>query len=238
MRPTTIMNVEVSALCNLNCVYCMAPTQGAFRRTGLMPMDVFEKVMGWVKYFVQQGTQTELNLFGTGEPLMHPELPRMVQMARKVLPLCLPVHINTNGGLMTEELAWKLKMAGISQIDITGHNHLFTARTIRLLRKLKIEFRVTYDFTLLPNNWAGQVDWYESEVTYPCPWLYRGQLYAAWNGDILQCCFDAKASNVLGSIMKHTPDEIIVKPFDLCKKCHQTVPEEKNNAVCIESKSP
>ena len=225
MKPQTIMNVEVSALCNLQCVYCMSHKQAQFRSVGLMAQDTFDRVIELIKIFVSRGTQTEVNLFGTGEPLLHPKLPEFVRQARNVLPLCMPVHINTNGGLLTEQLLDKLVMAGISQIDVTGHNHFYTARALRLIRGNGVKCNVTYDFALVANNWAGQVDWFPSEVRYKCPWLHRGQLYIAWNGDILQCCFDAKASNVLGNIYDTSIDDIEIKPFELCKSCHQDIPD-------------
>lgn len=225
MKPRTIMNVEVSSLCNLKCTYCMSPIQMRYRPVGLMSTVTFRKAVEWVKYFVQQGTQTEINLFGVGEPTMNAHLPEFVKMLREELPLCTHIHTNTNGGLITESLANALKDAGISQIDITGHSHLFTARTMRLFRRLGIKSSVTYDFVVVPNNWAGQVKWFKSEVNYICPWLANGQLYIAWNGDIYQCCFDAKATNVLGNIFDNEPNDIEIKPYELCKKCHQIIPE-------------
>jgi hypothetical protein len=223
MKPTTIMNVEVSALCNLKCVYCMAPKQAQFRQVGLMSMPTFEKVIEWIKVFVSRGTQTEVNLFGNGEPTMNPKLPEFVRMTRDALPLCLPVHTNTNGGLMTEQLCDQLINAGITQIDITGHDHFFTARTMRLFQAKGIRFNVSYDFALVANDWAGQLKWFPSQVRYKCPWLSKGQLFIAWNGDILQCCFDAKATNVLGNIFTTNIDDIEIKSFELCKGCHQDV---------------
>lgn len=225
MKPTTIMNIEVSALCNLKCQYCLSRIQNQYRRTGLMDRSTFEKCVEWVKYFLKKGTQTEVNLFGVGEPTMNSNLTEYTKILRKELPLCINIHTNTNGGYMTEELAKGLIDAGMNQIDITGHEHSYTAKTLRLFRRLGIKTNLTYDFVIVPNDWAGQVDWFKSEVNYPCPWLHRGQLFIAWNGDILQCCFDAKATNVLGNIFKNEPDDIDCKPFGLCEKCHQTLPE-------------
>jgi len=224
MKAKTIMNIEISALCNLKCQYCMSPVQSKFRRIGLMDRSTFEKCIKWIKVFIQRRSQTEINLFGVGEPTMNSNLVEYVRALRKEIPLCVAIHTNTNGGFMTEELAKKLVDAGITQIDITGHNHFYTAKTVRLFGRLGIKFNVTYDFALVANDWAGQVDWFKSELHYPCPWLHRGQIFIAWNGDILQCCFDAKATNVLGNIFKNEPDGIECKSFDLCKKCHQTVP--------------
>lgn len=225
MKPTTIMNIEVSALCNLKCQYCMSPLQNQYRRTGLMDRSTFEKCIEWIKIFVKRGKQTEVNLFGIGEPTMNSNLVEYTKALRKEIPLCIQIHTNTNGGLMTKELAESLMGAGMNQIDITGHHHYWTAKTLRIFKKLGVKTHLTYDFAVVPNDWAGQVKWFKSEIKYPCPWLRRGQLFIAWNGDILQCCFDAKATNILGNIFKNEPDDIKCKPFDLCKECHQTIPE-------------
>lgn len=228
MKAQTIMNIEVSALCNLKCQYCMSPLQNQYRRTGLMDRKTFEKCIEWIKLFIQKGTQLEINLFGVGEPLMNSNLAEYTRSLRDQVPLCVEIHTNTNGGLMTEEIARSLIDAGMNQIDITGHDHMFTARTLRLFKRLGIKFNLTYDFAIVPNDWAGQVKWFKSELHYPCPWLHRGQVFIAWNGDILQCCFDAKATNILGNIHKNDPSEIECKPFELCKDCHQTIPSETN----------
>ena len=221
MKASTIMNVEVSAICNLSCQYCMSPTQANYRPIGLMDTDTYTRVIGCAQKFVKQGTQTELNLFGIGEPLMNANIVPYVKQARDALPLCIPIHINTNGGMLTLELARSLQEAGITQIDVTGHNPLWTARALRILRSLKIRYNVSFDFVLFPNNWAGQVNWFPSEIRYRCPWVARGQLFIAWNGDILQCCFDAKATNILGNIRDIDLCDIECKPFELCKSCHQ-----------------
>src|SRR4030066_10630 len=138
MKVSTIMNVEVSAICNLSCPYCMSPTQANYRSVGLMNSDYYTRVIECVQKFVKRGTQTELNLFGIGEPLMNANLVSYVKQARDALPLCIPIHINTNGGMLTLELARSLQKAGITQIDVTGHNPLWTARALRILRSLKI----------------------------------------------------------------------------------------------------
>jgi len=53
---TTINSIETSSLCNNACPYCPAPFQKKFRPTGTMTMEIFEKAVEWVAYFVKQGT--------------------------------------------------------------------------------------------------------------------------------------------------------------------------------------
>jgi MoaA/NifB/PqqE/SkfB family radical SAM enzyme len=194
-------------------------------------MEIFDAALKWVKYFSEMKTQKELNLFGIGEPLLNPKIIDMVQKAREVLPINNPVHINTNGLLLTDVLAWELRRAGITGIDVTGHDHYHTAQAIRILKKHRIPYRLSYDFVLNPNNWAGQVNWFASDVYYLCPWLHRGQLTIQSNGDITICCIDAFATGKIGNIMETDLTTIDIKPFELCRKCHQLVPQQERNIL-------
>ena len=67
MKVTTINSIEISSICNNACQYCPAVKQNIYRDVGFMSMEVFIKALEFIKYFVQQGTQKELNLFGIGE---------------------------------------------------------------------------------------------------------------------------------------------------------------------------
>ena len=142
MKISTINSIETSSLCDRKCQYCPARLQGEHRQTGLMTMETFEATLLWVRHFSVKGTQRELNLFGVGEPTLNPMLPEMISKARAVMPLRLPVHINTNGHwidtsttLITEaelDYAKRLKGTGIDHIDITGHDAFRTAKAIRI----------------------------------------------------------------------------------------------------------
>ena len=191
-------------------------------------METFERAIAWVAYFSGKGTQRELNLFGVGEPTLNPKLPEMIKIARENLSVKCPVHTNTNGKLMTKELAIKLKQAGINHIDITGHNARDTAKCIRIFREVGIDGKLSVDYMTQPNNWAGQVDWFVPNYEYPCPWLHNGQVMVMWNGDITRCCIDAFATGVIGNVYDNRLDQLEVTPFRLCQDCHSTVPGEEN----------
>jgi hypothetical protein len=187
-----------------------------------MTMETFEKVIAWVDVLVKRGTQTEINLHGIGEPTMNPLLVDFVRIARDHLPPRYNIHLNTNGNHMTEELAMSLKKAGINQIDVTGHDARSAARTVRILKKVGIFGCLSMDFILFPNNWAGQVDWFPPDYSYPCPWLDKGQVMVMWDGTVLTCCIDAFATNILGSVYNGVSeiDRIDLKSFKLCDNCH------------------
>ncbi len=224
MKISTINSIEISSLCNLKCQYCPASAQKEYRDVGLMDMETFKRAIIWVQYFADRGTQLELNLFGVGEPLLNPQIAEFVRIARVHVPMSREVHLNTNGIFMTREMGLKLKDAGISSIDITGHDPYHSAKTIRILRDLGIPGQLSIDPIVRPNDWAGQVDWFESEFRYDCPWIYRGQVMVMSDGSVTVCCIDAFAKGVLGSV-KDDLAELEVEAFELCKSCHHDVPE-------------
>ncbi|MEA2014696.1 MAG: radical SAM protein [Thermodesulfobacteriota bacterium] len=226
-RINTINSIEISSICNGNCQYCPARVQHKYRETGLMSWSVFEKTIAWIKVLCENGTQREVNLFGVGESTLHPELVAMVKYAREKIPFRIPLHLNTNGILMTKELAIGIRDAGVNHIDITGHDHYHTAKTIRIFREVGIAGELTYDFVVRPHNWAGQVDWFEIDKTVydpgPCPWLAYGQVMVMSNGDITPCCIDAFGSGVFGHV-NNDITKLEILPFELCQKCHHTIP--------------
>lgn len=223
MKVATVNTIELSSLCDNRCRYCPASVQGEHRETGLMNRATFEKALEWALYFARQGSQREINLFGVGEPTLHPDLPEFIALARERLPFKQVLHLNTNGNRMTAELARAVKNAGIDHIDITGHDHEATARTIRIFREVGIEGNLSYDFVTAPNNWAGQVDWFEPQYDAgPCPWIHRGQVMVMSDGSVTRCCIDAFGTGIMGSVWDDLA-AMDVTPFELCRKCHHKV---------------
>lgn len=237
MNIRTINSIEISSLCDNACEYCPCKDQGAYRKTGLMTVEIFQKAIGWAQRFAREGSQLEINLFGVGEPTLHPLLVQFVSYARAQMPFRWPIHLNTNGNRMTMELARSLKEAGITSMDITGHDHRATARTIRIFRKLGIKHKVSHDFAINPNNWAGQVDWFAPEYNAgDCPWICRGQAMVMSDGNVTTCCIDAFGKNILGSVFDDL-SQMDVCEHPLCALCHHTIPQaiqvrEKREASC------
>lgn len=221
----TINSIEISSLCDNNCAYCPASLQHQYRKTGLMDMRTFVAAIAWVARMQKRGTQRELNLFGVGEPTLNPLLPEMISVARARLGPHQRLHMNTNGNGMTRELAIALQNAGITSIDITGHDHFVTAKTAQLFRELNISHRISHDFVTQPNNWAGQVDWLKPDYSYPCNWLRDGQVMIMSNGAVTACCIDAFGRGIFASVW----DDLNIaesKPFETCLHCHHVVSDQ------------
>lgn len=229
-----IKNLEISSLCNLSCVYCPAKDQMRHREVGLMSDDVLERSLYWLRKFVQNGTQAEINVFGVGEPMLHPKVVEIVRKVRRAMTPDLRVLVNTNGLVFTEELCRALYDAGITKIDITDHEARATMETIRILRRVTGQYRpdpngkwgYSRDGVINPNDWGGIVTgWVQGaeHQRFICPWLNNGQVMIMSNGDVTRCCQDAFARGVLGTVWDEI-DQIPYSTFVQCETCHEIVP--------------
>lgn len=230
-----VKNLELASVCNLACVYCPAKDQGEYRDVGLMMEDVFEKSLFWIKKFIKQGTQMELNMFGVGESTLHPKLVEYVRRTRRITPPNLQLLMNTNGIAFTEELCRELYAAGIDKIDLTDHEARASMETIRILRRVTGQYTpnprgkwgYSRDGILNPNDWGGLVkDWVvgSEHPRWTCPWLNNGQVMIMSNGDVTRCCQDAFARGVICTVYDNV-DDIPYSTFVQCETCHEIVPD-------------
>lgn len=102
------LDVESTNACNLRCVMCTRNFMT--EEIGYMSWSLFKKVIDeGAKYNLPS---IKLNL--RGEPLLHPELPKMVKHAKD--KGILEVQFNTNGLALTEKKSEELIKAGLDRI--------------------------------------------------------------------------------------------------------------------------
>lgn len=100
--------LEITNVCNLRCAFC----PGTDRKPAFMPFSVFEtllpKLEGYAEY---------LYFHLMGEPLLHPELPRMIARARErgFRPM-----LTTNGTLLGDRGA-ELSSGALHKVSISMH---------------------------------------------------------------------------------------------------------------------
>lgn len=103
-----VEDVEVSSVCNFNCVFC-ARDQIKRRGVGLMlDKTFFDLVSPDNRRFFRH-----IQLFGHGEPTIHPNLVGYVKHAKTV---CKSVSFTSNGQLLVEKLAKNLLDVGLSSV--------------------------------------------------------------------------------------------------------------------------
>lgn len=106
------IHVEITNVCNLQCSFCPE----VHRTKKKMAPDVFRKIIAEIKPFTQH-----IALHLMGDPLVHPELPQLIQDCAEQK---LPVHIVTNGLLLNAEKQQALLNPIVQQVNFSLHSFL------------------------------------------------------------------------------------------------------------------
>ena len=102
--------VELATLCNLRCAMCVKHSAGWDCPDALMERRTFEALDPVF------GHLDTLNLNGVGESMLHPELSALIAHARARVPEECVVGFQSNGMLLTPDLADRLTGAGLDRI--------------------------------------------------------------------------------------------------------------------------
>ena len=105
------LDIETNSTCNLRCPFC-ATTHNRYR-AGFMEEQVWKKVLDEAG----RNALPSLKFTFRGEPLLHPDLPRMVRYAKDAG--VLDVYFNTNAVRLTEPVIRALVDAGLDRISIS-----------------------------------------------------------------------------------------------------------------------
>jgi GTP 3',8-cyclase len=116
-RPLHDLRISVIDRCNLRCRYCMppeifGPDHPFLANDALM---TFDEIIRLIRLFQSLGVR-KIRITG-GEPLLRPDLPRLIKMIKELDPT-LDVALTTNGILLPQH-ALSLKRAGLTRINIS-----------------------------------------------------------------------------------------------------------------------
>lgn len=113
--PINYLFVEITNACNFKCTWC--PDEIMDRRRGFMKkehafriLDELAEKRAWL------GPLYPVKLHQMGEPMLHPDLPEIVARAES---RGLPIELNTNCGLITEERIDALYRAGLTNLILS-----------------------------------------------------------------------------------------------------------------------
>jgi len=102
--------IEITNICNLNCSFC----KGSNREKKFMDSKSFEEVLNKIK-----GYTDYIYIHLLGEPLMHPELEKILELANSYK---IKVNLTTNGRLLDKNINIINKSLSIRQINISLHS--------------------------------------------------------------------------------------------------------------------
>jgi MoaA/NifB/PqqE/SkfB family radical SAM enzyme len=113
--PIDYLFIEITNACNFKCTWC--PDEIMDRRRGFMKK---EKVLRLVDEISAKrswlGPVFPVKLHQMGEPMLHPDLPAIVAHAEA---RGVPIELNTNCGLITEERIEALYQAGLTNLILS-----------------------------------------------------------------------------------------------------------------------
>lgn len=186
-----------------------------------MTREIFERSLAWVRFFVGNGTQRELNLAGIGESTIHPEFPLFVRLAREAVGPAIKIIFATNGIDHNEEMV-KAIAPYRPQVFVSLHRPEKAGRAIEMYKKYDLLVGVSADPSINGNTWAGQVDWVESGQKMRCQWLQDGKAMVMSDGRITSCCLDSSGAGVVGNVSDPI-GSAMSRPYKLCVGCYQTI---------------
>ena len=113
--PINYLFVEITNACNFKCTWC--PDDIMDRRRGFMKKEKVFRILdeiaakrSWL------GPLYPVKLHQMGEPMLHPELPAIVEYAES---RGVPIELNTNCGLITPENIDALYRAGLTNLILS-----------------------------------------------------------------------------------------------------------------------
>lgn len=103
------INIEPTNACNLNCLVC---SSDGSRKRGFIDLDFFRNIVDDARDTNVQ----KIALFLAGEPLLHRDLPTMVEY---IAARGMETRVRTNGTLLTQEKSEELLDAGLDFLGIS-----------------------------------------------------------------------------------------------------------------------
>ncbi len=223
-----IHQLELSTRCNLKCKYCVHFPELP-RAKEDMSEDTFAASLDLIRFYVRQGTQTELSLTGIGEAMLHPRFVEYAARAREVVGPHRQLTITTNGILLTEKMAEVISVLKPA-VFISLHRPEKAGLAVEIAKKHGILAGVNASFATSAFNWAGTMKdrWFVSAPKIPCEYLRSGWAVILVDGKVATCCLDADGSSSIGQVTDD-PETLMLKPWKSekgagCESCHMSIP--------------
>lgn len=112
-EPTTL-NVEVTNVCNLDCIMC--PAHSVKRPKGMMDLDLYKDVLAEA---VEMGIR-QIGLHTVGESILHPRIAEFVSVSKAT---GLYTYMDVNGNRVRPGLAREIVAAGLDSLKFSIDAH-------------------------------------------------------------------------------------------------------------------
>jgi len=113
--------IEPTNKCNFRCIQCPVSSDEFSKIVGKrkqMSMRLYKKIIGDIK---KMGRLNNLNLYGDGEPLLHPNIIEMIKIAKKS-NIANAITVTTNASLLTNDLSNDLIDSGLDYLRVSVYS--------------------------------------------------------------------------------------------------------------------
>lgn len=125
--------IELTNNCNLRCIMCPQSNSNSIEQ-GFMSFSFFKRIINEVKDFVY-----DINLHHRGESLLHPDLFRMIDYAKRA---GLYTRLHTNGTILDDKKARAIIDAELDLLSFSFDG--YTAETYERIRQ-NANFEITFN---------------------------------------------------------------------------------------------
>ncbi|WPC41031.1 radical SAM protein [Clostridium sp. JS66] len=177
------IDIELTNNCNYKCLMCPVGTSSMIREKGNMSDETYSKILDEIKY-----DKIPLRFIRWGEPLLHPKFFQYLKMAKQLGIMC---HLNTNGSIVSEDIAEKIIDSKLDSIKFSFQgvdrksykemrNKDYFNQLLQNIKKLyKIRENRKYPFihisTTITYESAKQVENFKNEVGEYCDLVTVGR---------------------------------------------------------------
>ena len=213
-----LLTVEVNAteLCNRTCSFCPRSDPDTYPNLNVHMSPFVAKRIA--ENLAQENYIGRISFSGYGENLLNPEFPKIIKEFRKALGTDNIIECNTNGDILTPELAKSLFHNGLSFLYVNLYDSqdqglrfasLFEEASIS---EDKWKLRKHYDeddYGLFLNNRSGVASWIEfKEGNYGACYYTFYKMMVDYNGNVLFCSNDWGRKHIVGNLVHHSARKI------------------------------
>jgi len=199
-----IFQIEPTNHCNAKCSYC--PHSKMTREKGFMSIETFDQCMQVIE-------NSYVGLHHFGEPMLHPALSLMIELAAIKN---IRVEFSTNGGNWTHvERVMKAQPYMIRYAYDYFKNPQFLKYVTEHNISTIIKTHSVEEGTKPSTNFAGAVN-IENKIKGECYFKKYKYVCVLWDGRVVPCCCDYDGQHVIGDVWRGVKHQ---KTYELCKTC-------------------
>ena len=217
--PFSRVYLEITNCCNLACSFC----PGTTRRAAFLTVAQFTHLAGALR-----GQTRFLYFHVMGEPLLHPDLPELLDIAGR---MGFRVVLTTNGTLLPKRQRELLAAQALHKVSVSLHSFEANSGVAETRgRNEQNDAILNHLHAAYPGNWT-QNTWgwrlcdrtfihYGEKFDWPSPdapdhgeagtcRALRDQLAVRCDGTVVPCCLDGEGRIPLGNLLAQPLDEIL-----------------------------